>query len=180
MADKCGAKTRAGGRCRKPKMPNGRCRFHGGMSTGPKVPNTRLNAFKLGLYSKQLLPEEVSIYRAIKLGNVDEELSLTRIRLRRALIAETAAAGNPELSEVITRDLVGVEGSARDEKSIVRDYSALIDKLTARIESLEKTRADLLKAAEGGDPDDDQVPIGKIILEVVSAKSSHDHDRAAG
>lgn len=180
MANLCGAKTRADGRCRKSQMPNGRCRYHGGMSTGPKTPNTRMNAFKLGLYSKQLLPDEVKLYREIKLGNVDEELTLTRIRLRRALQAETAAAGLPELSEIITRDLVGEEGSARDEKSIVRDYSALIDKLTARIESLEKTRADLLKASEGGDPDDDQAPIGRIILEVVSAKSSHDHDRAAG
>ena len=43
---KCGAKTRAGGRCRQmpepnarfPDMPrNGRCRFHGGLSTGPKT-----------------------------------------------------------------------------------------------------------------------------------------------
>jgi hypothetical protein len=149
------------------------------MSTGPKVPNTRLNAFKLGLYSKQLLPEEVAIYRAIKLGNVDEELSLTRIRLRRALIAETAADGEPELCEVITRDLIGAEGSKKDEKKIVRDYSALIDRLTQRIESLEKTRAELLKA-DAADPDDeDSVPIGRIILEVVSAKPSHDHDRAA-
>jgi hypothetical protein len=43
---RCGAKTRAGGRCqqmpeRNPKLPelprNGRCRFHGGLSTGPRT-----------------------------------------------------------------------------------------------------------------------------------------------
>ena len=28
----CGAKTRAGGRCRQPAMKNGRCRLHGGKS----------------------------------------------------------------------------------------------------------------------------------------------------
>ncbi len=33
----CGAHTRAGGLCRKPPMPNGRCRFHGGCSTGPRT-----------------------------------------------------------------------------------------------------------------------------------------------
>ena len=28
----CGARTRAGGRCRQPAMKNGRCRLHGGKS----------------------------------------------------------------------------------------------------------------------------------------------------
>lgn len=32
----CGARTRAGGACRGPAMANGRCRFHGGKSTGPR------------------------------------------------------------------------------------------------------------------------------------------------
>jgi hypothetical protein len=32
---RCGACTRAGGLCRQPAMKNGRCRFHGGKSTGP-------------------------------------------------------------------------------------------------------------------------------------------------
>src|SRR5262249_26539934 len=34
---RCGAKTRAGKRCQAPAMPNGRCRLHGGLSTGPKT-----------------------------------------------------------------------------------------------------------------------------------------------
>ncbi len=33
----CGARTRAGGRCGQLAMPNGRCRFHGGLSTGPRT-----------------------------------------------------------------------------------------------------------------------------------------------
>jgi len=32
----CGAKTRRGAPCKALALPNGRCRFHGGMSTGPK------------------------------------------------------------------------------------------------------------------------------------------------
>jgi hypothetical protein len=35
-APRCGALTRAGGACRQPAMPNGRCRLHGGRSTGPR------------------------------------------------------------------------------------------------------------------------------------------------
>jgi hypothetical protein len=37
-APRCGAKTRVGGCCRQPAMRNGRCRLHGGLSTGPRTP----------------------------------------------------------------------------------------------------------------------------------------------
>jgi len=36
-AARCGARTRAGGCCRQPAMKNGRCRMHGGLSTGPRT-----------------------------------------------------------------------------------------------------------------------------------------------
>ncbi|HME23125.1 MAG TPA: HGGxSTG domain-containing protein [Acetobacteraceae bacterium] len=36
-APRCGARTRAGGACRAPAMANGRCRMHGGCSTGPRT-----------------------------------------------------------------------------------------------------------------------------------------------
>jgi hypothetical protein len=36
-APRCGARTRAGAPCRSPAMPNGRCRMHGGKSTGPRT-----------------------------------------------------------------------------------------------------------------------------------------------
>jgi hypothetical protein len=35
---RCGAKTRNGTRCLNPGMRNGRCRVHGGLSTGPRTP----------------------------------------------------------------------------------------------------------------------------------------------
>jgi hypothetical protein len=38
-APRCGAHTRCGGSCRQPAMPNGRCRMHGGLSTGPRTPD---------------------------------------------------------------------------------------------------------------------------------------------
>src|SRR3954453_9163769 len=37
-APRCGARTRAGTPCRSPAMGNGRCRLHGGLSTGPRTP----------------------------------------------------------------------------------------------------------------------------------------------
>jgi hypothetical protein len=36
-APRCGAKTRKGTPCRSAAMPNGRCRMHGGCSTGAKT-----------------------------------------------------------------------------------------------------------------------------------------------
>lgn len=35
---RCGARTRCGGICKQPAMPNRRCRMHGGASTGPRTP----------------------------------------------------------------------------------------------------------------------------------------------
>jgi hypothetical protein len=37
-ATRCGAKTRRRTPCQCPAMQNGRCRLHGGLSTGPKTP----------------------------------------------------------------------------------------------------------------------------------------------
>lgn len=56
----CGAKTRAGTPCKNSPMINGRCRMHGGKSTGPKDKEKlkeNKNAEKHGLFSKYL-PEE--------------------------------------------------------------------------------------------------------------------------
>src|SRR5580765_325094 len=38
QAARCGAKTRKGTPCDGPAMSNGRCRMHGGPSTGPRTP----------------------------------------------------------------------------------------------------------------------------------------------
>lgn len=40
----CGAKTRKGTPCKALALPNGRCRFHGGCSTGPKSPEGKARA----------------------------------------------------------------------------------------------------------------------------------------
>ena len=54
---RCGAKTRAGHACRQPAMKNGRCRFHGGKSTGPKTQRgkerSRMNALRTGQHTAE-------------------------------------------------------------------------------------------------------------------------------
>lgn len=58
-APRCGACTRAGHPCRSPAMRNGRCRLHGGLSTGPRTPEglerCRLAPFKHGLRSAEVI-----------------------------------------------------------------------------------------------------------------------------
>ena len=55
-APRCGAKTRKGQSCCQPAMKNGRCRLHGGKSTGPKTregkERSRMSNYKHGYYSQ--------------------------------------------------------------------------------------------------------------------------------
>ena len=55
-ASRCGARRKRDGKpCCQPAMPNGRCRVHGGLSTGPRTPEglerSRRSNWKHGYYS---------------------------------------------------------------------------------------------------------------------------------
>ena len=58
MRQSCGAKTRAGTSCKGQPMPNGRCRMHGGASTGPRtqegLERIRKSRTKHGGYSSEM------------------------------------------------------------------------------------------------------------------------------
>lgn len=57
QAPRCRAKTRRGTLCQCPAMKNGRCRLHGGLSTGPKtaagIERIRIAQTKHGNYSQE-------------------------------------------------------------------------------------------------------------------------------
>jgi hypothetical protein len=53
LSRRCGARTRRGGRCLSPAMPNGRCRLHGGKSPG--APRGNKNAFRHGRYTAEAI-----------------------------------------------------------------------------------------------------------------------------
>ncbi|MGA2117316.1 MAG: HGGxSTG domain-containing protein [Bryobacteraceae bacterium] len=67
-AARCGAKTRRGTPCQCPAMGNGRCRLHGGLSTGPKtaegIERIRRAVTKHGNYSKRTKAEKAE-YREL-------------------------------------------------------------------------------------------------------------------
>ena len=64
-APRCGAKTRRGSSCMSPAMKNGRCRMHGGKSTGPKTPEglerARKANWKHGWHSKEEIARRQNI-----------------------------------------------------------------------------------------------------------------------
>ena len=67
-APRCGAKTRNGTSCQCPAMANGRCRLHGGLSTGPKtadgIERIRRAVTKHGRYTAAAKMEQ-NQYRAL-------------------------------------------------------------------------------------------------------------------
>ena len=75
LAPRCGAKTRRGTPCRSPAMSNGRCRMHGGASTGPRtaegLARARHARWKHGFYS---VAEQASRRQARQLLNDSREL----------------------------------------------------------------------------------------------------------
>ena len=51
LSPRCKARTRSETECRSPAMPNGRCRLHGGLSSG--APRGNRNAFKHGHWTAE-------------------------------------------------------------------------------------------------------------------------------
>lgn len=176
----CGASKRGNGEpCKRHAVPGSpRCKLHGGKSSGPKVPGDQTGnrkAAKPGsIYSKFLTDEENDALASIELGRVDDELRLTRIRLMRALAKENEFGGELEVDseKVDTGELGGTTTTSK-----VRDYAGLIDRLTGRIESLERTRAELLKTNPLELP-----PVTRIEIEVVGGRKdvAGANDAAAG
>ncbi len=71
-APRCGAKNRRGTPCQCPAMLNGRCRLHGGLSTGPRTPEglarSRVANWKHGKYSAERKAVRRGINKMIREG----------------------------------------------------------------------------------------------------------------
>ena len=71
-AARCGTKTRSGTSCQAPSMRNGRCRLHGGKSTGPRtaegLERCRRTKWKHGWYSKEALADRRGLRKLLR-GN---------------------------------------------------------------------------------------------------------------
>src|SRR5512133_1631135 len=69
-APRCGANTRCGMPCLCPAMANGRCRLHGGLSTGPRtaegIERIRQAVTKHGRYSQVAMAERHYVRELIR------------------------------------------------------------------------------------------------------------------
>lgn len=170
----CGAKTRKNLVCKDVAMANGRCKRHGGKATGAHDPAKGLDngAAKFGIYSRYLSAEDQGLYDEVALGSVDLELRLVRVRLARTVkareaweaslrsgdVAKSEGEGSHVLVEVVDDESVTKDGDVvPTTKRIKRlpDFDDIEHRCLARIESLEKTRKELLKDGGGEDPDTD-------------------------
>ena len=142
----CGAHARQTGKpCEKPPLKGKkRCKLHGGATPkGTKGNRTH------GLYSQHMTEDEQGQWESIQLGAVDDELRMMRIFLNRCIALEALIMQSPgtvELSEV--RRSVRTDGDAMDTISRRPDVYGRIDRITGRIAQLEKTRAELIAAAQ--------------------------------
>lgn len=123
----CGAKTRSGSACKTRPMPNGRCRMHGGTSTGPLDQSGNQNARRHGLFSKALGESGLKVYEAAKDLTVDQ-LARDTAEFVVAKVAETYEAaqdaeGVYPLVEVFLSQLVA------DEKLSPKQMSRILSLL---------------------------------------------------
>jgi len=111
-APRCGAKTRAGTPCRSAAMPNGRCRMHGGKSTGPRteagLAAIRASRTKHGRFTQAAIQLPTLILFAALgrlVGSPRPPPLLCRLRFN-ASIGSTPLRGAPPSA---TRDLFGAD-----------------------------------------------------------------------
>ncbi|NUU59599.1 HGGxSTG domain-containing protein [Paenibacillus agri] len=160
----CGAKTRSGEPCKRKALANGRCRLHGGKSTGPKDPaklKGNKNALKHGLYETiwldTLTEEERELYHQVSTDpnvQVDSEYRLSELRIRRMLqrIQQEEQKDKPDPAEIRAMEdaitkvqmnvaaLIRESGKLRDMQKQKSDGS--LDQL---VEILEQARKDRLQ-----------------------------------
>lgn len=86
--NQCGAHARSTGRpCKAKALPNGRCKLHGGLSTGPRSAEGRQAiaiATKARMFNGQLQVAKTGFQRWLLAGGREELSRLAKQRWRRA------------------------------------------------------------------------------------------------
>lgn len=102
IKNRCGAKTRTGKPCKAYAMPNGRCRMHGGSSTG--APKGNQNSRKHGFFSKYVPKETLEI-----MGNLGElsaaDLIWDQITIQYAAIIRAQQIMHVESKDEIIKEI---------------------------------------------------------------------------
>lgn len=153
---KCGAKTRQGGKCKRNAMPNGRCKLHGGASTGAPIGNR--NAVRWGFFSKHIDAEQLAIMqefdtyepvdmlwqniliaysaivRAQKLMFVRDQEDIVK-NIKRERQSENATEYEVEFQYPWDRHANFMQAQARGQselRSLIKDFLAIADETDVR------------------------------------------------
>ncbi|MGH8259860.1 MAG: hypothetical protein ACREUG_09235 [Steroidobacteraceae bacterium] len=180
MPKLCGAKNRQGLPCRRTGEANGRCHYHGG-----KTPKGQRNAWKHGFYSSALRADERQLFAAAPVGSLDDEVRLMRVKLYRLV----KLSGKKDVADLVDSALEVAQRhdvhprfgdiEKREIRVKAPQYAELIIAGLEQLRKLEFTRFQLA----GGlplDPDDEDGPVTRVIVEVVGARASPDDDGTAG
>lgn len=152
----CGAKTRKGTPCQKTALKNGKCRLHGGKSTGPqdkeKLSNSlkgNKNAVKTGAYETisydTLTDEEKELYEQINTDpatQVDGMIKMNEIRRRRLMIRR-----NKEVEK------------KKPDDSIIFSIEAAVSRIDLRVSELARDKRAM---EEGSKLDDSNSPLVQL------------------
>lgn len=124
----CGAKTRAGGKCRKPPLANGRCKFHGGKSiaAGPGHPT-----YKNGKFSKVPL-----------IGNLAEKVQKEMENAEQLIMRREIAIATIRINELL-------EGDASSSSVAIHEANELHERAMELLESGDVAQAKKLFIQEG-------------------------------
>jgi len=141
-------------------MSNGRCRMHGGSSTGAPKGNT--NNLKHGIYRAGYTEDEVATLEIVdeSLGDLKQELRMARTMLGRTWILYLETKSNPmagmqmgsiRQKELRDRQYVNKDGatitisggSEREVTQKMPDLLAILDKQLARVAYLEMIQSNL-------------------------------------
>jgi hypothetical protein len=120
---------------------------HGGKSLSGKNSKT----YKHGIYSEVYTAEEIASldYLKERLSSIDDEITMTRIRLLRAQKAEQLAVIDPKSAMEVDEIRRSVAASRIPETTTIMrktDFPLVVDRLLGRLGMLMKVRIELGKA----------------------------------
>lgn len=188
MAEDCGAKTRSGAPCKGYPMANGRCRMHGGKSTGARdaARPGNTNATKHGFYSDALQPDEFILWQRVEIGSLDDEIRLMRVKLHRLVrlsgsadVADLVDSAIEVAQKMDTHPKVGSFDKSEIKVKAPR-YGELIIQAIEQIRKLELARVDMAEAAHAAKEREEGVksdePITEFRVTVVTPENYRPHD----
>jgi uncharacterized protein YjcR len=178
----CGAKKKNGELCKNNRtFANGRCKFHGGASTGAKG---NKNAVKHGMFEKIMFssfsPEELELIDSSSKDTLEEiqyELAIITVREKR-MLDRYAKIKDDEFTVTTIEDLHTQNGNRQThEKKTVRENNLLfLQKFEQELNRVQNTKLKLLaqKAVlESQRHQEDGVDISKVVDAITATTATN-------